>query len=266
MKSYKELGFDEFITRNPLHKELEEDARRARKDDERQQHRRELLKIKRRASSGKEPLIYLIDRIIEKCLMSTTDTIELSIDYLDVADDIMHAIVPIHEFFLKLKNEGCFSKVERVSKTFVVTKPDLKKLKKYKVKLAKSIATTSDIPLIIAINHASLYKEKMLLEINHGEKNLSFYPRKISLNKGDGTKTFKILSVLWEKREEKKGKKTSRNGDFISATNLKRLSGCQNDDAVYQHIKRLNARFAKEGLKIKIVGRKNEFRIMIEMQ
>jgi hypothetical protein len=92
-----------------------------------------------------------------------------------------------------------------------------------------------------------------------------FKSRKKEEDSGDeDTKQFKILFYLWDFRWEMRDGKVKQKGDFASLKNLTKNSGCKTEKATYQHIKRLNAVFKKNGLAIKITGENGNFRIVME--
>lgn len=115
----------------------------------------------------------------------------------------------------------------------------------------------------IPIKDARLDEQNYLLEVNNGEKIISFK----SKMKGEGlnkeTKQFKILYHLWDFRWEMKNDKNLLKGDFATLENLKTGSQCPTIEAVYQHIKRINNRFNSEGVPIKIEGKNGKYRLII---
>ena len=119
------------------------------------------------------------------------------------------------------------------------------------------------IPSPIIIKNASLDKSNYILEINNGEKIISFKSRK----KGEGlekeTKQFKILYHLWDFHWEMKNNKVIKKGDYASLDNLMKGSGSESEDAAYKHIQRLNSRFKKEGVAIEIKGENKKYRLII---
>ncbi|TSC79985.1 MAG: hypothetical protein G01um101429_297 [Parcubacteria group bacterium Gr01-1014_29] len=115
----------------------------------------------------------------------------------------------------------------------------------------------------IKIKDARLDEQNYLLEINNGEKIISFKSKK----KGEGlekeTKQFKILYHLWEFRWELKDGKVLKKGDFTSLDNLVRGSGSESTEAAYKHIQRLNKRFKNESVAIEIAGENEKYRLII---
>lgn len=111
---------------------LEENVR---KDRETQ----ESLRIQRIGASGKHPLIYTMDAIIGQCLINKgEDKIFINFRSLGFADNIDDFHLA-HYFFIKLKNNGCFKDVERISQHgFSVIEPDIEKLKEYKLTLEQN--------------------------------------------------------------------------------------------------------------------------------
>ena len=115
----------------------------------------------------------------------------------------------------------------------------------------------------LSIKNIRLDEQNYLLEINKGEKIISFKSKK----KGEGlekeTKLFKILFHLWDYRQELKGNKIIKKGSFVSLDNLKIGSGSKNPKAVYKQIQRLNGRFKKEGVAIEIKGQNEKYHLII---
>jgi hypothetical protein len=120
-------------------------------------------------------------------------------------------------------------------------------------------------PSLEKIKSLRLDEKNRLIEINKGERIISFKSRKKEEDSGDeDTKQFKILFYLWDFRWEMRDGKVKQKGDFASLKNLTKNSGCKTEKATYQHIKRLNAVFKKNGLAIKITGENGNFRIVME--
>lgn len=127
---------------------------------------------------------------------------------------------------------------------------------------AGEIATEPPRPAIKVVD-VRLDKINYQLDINKGEKIISFK----SKTKGEGlekeTKQYKILIHLWDFRWELKNGKVLRKGEFVSLENLQKGSGCLTQDATYQHIKRINGRFGTNDLPIEIIGENEKYRLII---
>lgn len=107
-------------------------------------------------------------------------------------------------------------------------------------------------PIKINIKDIQLYEDSYTIDVNKGEENISFRSKRGKENLEKETKQFKILVILWEYRQERNDNKILRKGLPTTLDNLVRGSGCPTEESVTQHIKRLNSRFQKEGLLIKI--------------
>jgi hypothetical protein len=118
-------------------------------------------------------------------------------------------------------------------------------------------------PQQIQIKSLSLNEKDYFLEINNGEDFISFKSKKNKEDLEKETKQFKILYVLWESRREIIDDNPVRAGDIITLNNLVVLSGSTSKGAVLKHIQRLNIRFQKKKLKIKIEGENEKYRLVI---
>lgn len=119
------------------------------------------------------------------------------------------------------------------------------------------------IKSMIPIKNVRLDKNNYLLEINHGEKIISFKSRKKKEGLEKETKQFKILYHLWDYRHELTDGKITQKGDFVSLDNLMKGSGAENTDATYKHVLRLNSIFKKANIAIKIKGENGKYRLLI---
>ncbi len=115
----------------------------------------------------------------------------------------------------------------------------------------------------ILIKDARLDEQNYFLEINNGEKIISFKSKKEGIGLKKETKRFKILYHLWDFRWELKGSRVLKKGNLISLDNLMRGGGIKSTGATYKHIQRLNDRFKKEGVAIEIEGKNEKYRLII---
>ncbi|MEW6407785.1 MAG: hypothetical protein AB1465_03785 [Patescibacteria group bacterium] len=148
-----------------------------------------------------------------------------------------------------------------------ITKKFKERIKKINDDFLKSLKTTNK-PIIktlpnISIKNAQLDEKNYILEINNGEKILSFKSKKKGVGLEKETKQFKILYHLWDFRWELKDNKVIKRGDFVSLDNLVKNCGSKSNEAAYKHIQRLNNRFQKEGIAIEIKGENEKYRLII---
>jgi hypothetical protein len=135
---------------------------------------------------------------------------------------------------------------------------------KYEGKSNKKINEKSVISIkVFPIKDIRLDSRNYFLEINKGEKIVSFKSKKKAEGFEKETKLFKILFQLWDFRRELKNDKIIEKGDFVSLDNLSRGSGTENSAAVYKQIQRLNKLFEKENLAIHIKGENEKYRLII---
>ena len=115
----------------------------------------------------------------------------------------------------------------------------------------------------LSIKNTRLDGQNYFLEINNGEKIISFKSKKDGEGFGKETKLFKILFHLWDFRWELKDGSVLKKGNFISLDNLTVGSGGGSSTATYKQIQRLNDRFKNEGVAIEIKGENGKYRLII---
>jgi len=144
-----------------------------------------------------------------------------------------------------------------------VQKIEITKLPELEIKETETKKVILKKEPVVLIKNARLDGQNYLLEINGGDKIISFKSKK----KGNGfekeTKQFKILYHLWDFHWEIKNGKIINKGDFASLNNLTTSSGSESTEATYKHIQRLNDRFKKEGVAIEITGENEKYRLII---
>ena len=101
------------------------------------------------------------------------------------------------------------------------------------------------------------------MEINNGEKLISFKSKKKGIGLEKETKRFKTLYQLWDFRWELKGSRVLKKGSIISLDNLMKGGEIKSTGAVHSHIKGLNNRFKNEGVAIEIKGENEKYRLII---
>ena len=137
---------------------------------------------------------------------------------------------------------GIYASVRYYPKSFI----------KFYKKENKSKSINNQVKQTITVRAISLDEERKCMIINNGELEVNFnYRGKDEIKE---TKTFKILVLLWENKKLLKNNKIKggKIGEAVSLNTLKKLSGALSYEAVLQSIKRLNKRFKKENIPIKI--------------
>ena len=169
-----------------------------------------------------------------------------------------------------LKNRNIIGGFEKRTDFFAILEPsksllldELERQRK-KTEISKPLLVqVKSKPVPLPIKDIKIDASNYMIEINNGEKFLSFKSKKGASGLDKETKAFKILYHLWDFRWEMKNNKILLKGDFASLENLKRGTGCKTNGAVQQHIKRLNGRFWDEGLSIEISGENGKHRLVI---
>ena len=186
-----------------------------------------------------------------------------------------------------LKNRNIIGGFKKRTDFFAILEPsksllldELERQKK-KTEISKPLLVRSKAKLApLPIKDIRMDEDNYLLEVNGGERFLSFRSRKkIKTAEPEEyltpqekehlkrevkkTRQWKVLFYLWDCRWEVKNNKILRKGDFFSLANLRRVTGCKTTGAVQQHIKRLNGRFKYEGLAIEIIGENEKYRLVI---
>lgn len=128
-----DLGYDRHLNRKEFIEEqkqaFKEQEERSRKDRE----YREKIRLERISKSGKPELVYIIDKIIETCLLQRgKEKIEMNSYDLGIEDNIM-AVQKVHGFLNTLKKKGCFRFLERSANTWFIINKKAKNKKTQKI-------------------------------------------------------------------------------------------------------------------------------------
>ena len=186
-----------------------------------------------------------------------------------------------------LKNRNIIGGFKKRTDFFAILEPsksllldELERQKK-KTEISKPLLVqVKSKPTPLPIKDIRIDRDNYFLEINGGERFVSFKSRKKFKKlepeeystqeekdhlkrEAKRTKQWKILYHLWAFLWEMKNGKVLRKGDIVTLGNLKRATGCKTTGAVQQHIKRLNDRFKNEGLSIEITGENEKHRLII---
>ncbi len=110
-----------------------------RKDEE----HRDLMVIEER--KGKDLTTHWLQRIIEKCLIDDKENVEINLDAMGVRPYHHPEKVMVRKLLGKLKGSDCIKDWGDHSDCFVLTCPDVKKIKEYKLNLEKALGVEEDI-------------------------------------------------------------------------------------------------------------------------
>ncbi|GEM_PF-3146823 len=182
-------GFDLHLNRTEVVEENERQFQRRIKEERDEKERRERLRIQRIAASGKDPLLYSLDEIIRKCVIHQGgEQIEIPLHDLGFQYSIAGA-VEAHRFFNQLKDSGCFKDVERSANTyFIITKPDIGKLKEERSKLENKLGFHSPLK----------DQDKLLHKDKHGV--YSYDKKKIEMD--NNNLYYKVLDALYSHADQ----------------------------------------------------------------
>ncbi|MDD3284211.1 MAG: hypothetical protein PHZ07_01310 [Patescibacteria group bacterium] len=138
----QELGFNQFLRSKDVEEQENRAYQQRMEENDKKRESRERIRIERISKSDKDELVYMMDKIIEKCIAREgRERIEMEAYDLGIEENLM-TIVERYSLLIKLKEKRCFESVERVGNTcFVVTKPNIKKLIEYKEELENKFIT-----------------------------------------------------------------------------------------------------------------------------
>lgn len=222
-----------------------------------------------------QPLIEIIDVILRKIENPPPNTENISLHPSDIFlfKNKYRGYEEMYSFLDNLKRKGVikgFQSTDVLNKTFYVKIIDInkRKLLEEKKKFLKGDSSQHEKSLRIGIQpilikDARLDESNYFLEINNGEKIISFKSKKKGSGLEKETKQFKVLYHLWDFRWELKDSKVLKKGDYASLDSLARGSGSESKEAAYKHIQRLNNRFKNEGVAIEIKGENEKYRLII---
>jgi hypothetical protein len=109
-----------------------------------------------------------------------------------------------------------------------------------------------------------------VLIINNGQVSFPFNENHSSDRSEEAAelKAFKTFKPLWSNRFEMERNviRNRKDAKLISIANLKRVSGCPTQGALDKLIGRINKRFTDKGLKIKIEGRRGQYKLRIDFE
>ena len=126
-------------------------------------------------------------------------------------------------------------------------------------------------PPLPSIKIKSIYldEKNYLLVINNGERIIAFKSKRHTRGH-EGTKLFKILTLLFDFRYEMRGSKyirrRSHEPQYFSLSNLAKNSGSRSISAVYRLIKRLNEFFSVNSVSIRIDRKNNTCALFIQKE
>ena len=134
-----DLGYDKNLNKIDTQNEENDRVRHRLQMEKEEKERQEGLRIQRISMTGKSPLLYTLDIIIEKCLMHSQN--EINFFDLGFSGD-MAGVRNAKKLFGLLKIEQCFEDFELIHTSsriiFTIQKPDIKLLREYKSKFLSS--------------------------------------------------------------------------------------------------------------------------------
>lgn len=183
MTDYRDLGYNDLLQKKSVIEEQKKTNKELieRRDNER--NNREKLRIQQ--IGDKNPLLYMIDQLIDLTIQKR-GCLQLEprpLEDLGIPDDCMK-IRAAHEFLNQMQHFGCFTGVDRRQWNFVLTKPNLKKLKEYKVKLQNELREDA--------HSVTELSNKLYFSVDKGT--CTFGDRPISVRRG--TKMFALLQLF----------------------------------------------------------------------
>ena len=218
----------------------------------------------------------------EELIKITTKKVERHFPYAPGVTDFVRAVIipdskKFEDYQTKLLEAEERQEIESSEVKYVgLTESEIKGLEGKNAPQKQQKNNTIAIP----IKKVRLDEQNYLLEINGGERIISFKSKK-KIKKLESeedltprekaqleqetlkTKQWKILRHLWDFRWELKGSNVLEKGDFTSLNNLMKGSGSESTEATYKHIRRLNKRFENEGVAIEIKGENEKYRLII---
>lgn len=117
----------------------------------------------------------------------------------------------------------------------------------------------------VEIKSIKLDERNYQLNINRGQKIISFSSKRKLEGLEKEVKLFKILAHLWEFRREIKRGKMITGGNFEPIENLQKTSGSKSIGATKKAVSRLNSLFEEENMPIKIDSPRYKYRLAIEL-
>jgi hypothetical protein len=124
--------------------------------------------------------------------------------------------------------------------------------------------TRTNNPVTIKIQSVRL--EGRLLVINNGQITVPFNSKKMGKREeADELKTFKVFKLLWAGhfKAGERGGTNNKNARMVSAANLMSVGGVKKKDSFNRLIGRINKKFSDAGLRIKIEGKLDQYKLTV---
>jgi len=166
------------------------------------------------------PLIYIVDQLINFTIQKK-DRLQLEprpLEDLGIPDD-QQKIVDAHDLLIQMKNFGCFNSVDKRQWNFVIVKPDLNKLKEYKIKLQNNLDDTNKSP-----EESNTIKMKTNSEEQHCET-INYKNNKNIVEVKIDSESKRIISVIINNKYLRTKKGELRRGDIIFLGELIKRQG-----------------------------------------
>lgn len=116
----------------------------------------------------------------------------------------------------------------------------------------------------ISIKTIGLETPKFLLNINNGTKTIFFRKRNQKTGMDMELKSFKIVVILWEGRQEEGPSGVIKKGDALFLGSIAKNCEIKTEPAAKKAIDRLNIRFKKEGVPINIQHHEDRYMLVIK--
>lgn len=254
-KKYHDLRVSQTSTDSDM-EEVDRGIRLMREEDERQRIDRETRRTQGLALSGKTPITFSVDVIIEAALLYDY----ADYFFLDAASlgfpETGHGLRSLRALLRKMEKFGCFKIFGSGGGSFFAKEVYIKRLHKFRQIIdlkERGYGTSSDLGKgKIGIKKVNFIHDDGVLLINDGEAAVSFK----SNRQNDGVKAIKILNYLWNysRYENKKGllRKTNEEMDKATVDNLKKNTLIKITATLNKVIMRINKRIEGQGIPIKI--------------
>jgi hypothetical protein len=199
-RSILDSGYDRLLRKRDVIEEGERQFQARIKEQRDEDERRERMRTQRLAASGKSPLLYSLDTIIEACLMDE-EAAQIEVDFFDLGfSGNMHGISRAKELFGSLKRARCFLDFEFIHRThsarFIISGPDIGKLRDYKSDIAGKLGVAESQKgrrLIRRDGHGEYFYDGIQIEMNKNTLPYDLVDILFSCSDGSGFLSYSVL-------------------------------------------------------------------------